>query len=204
MNPKITRIQQLLELRKQYGSISPLNASETFGEILQAAITLQSAVEKLDCDVALKHQARKNLIVNVVSGLENFFRDLVIQYEGHWSHEGLNSLLKEKITLGEAYDLFKDTAISKEILVAKSSSFQNIESINYVYTTLTGVKDFYSTLEHFAEIVERAKSCKDFFLITIKATPGWRVDLHKLFQLRHKIVHEPNELLQLDERKLQA
>lgn len=87
----------------------------------------------------IKNWAHQNLIINLVTALEVFFKDLIVENKDKWHSTGFSELLSQKISLNEAYDLFKisNINISKELIVARFSSFQRIDSIDHVFTCLT-------------------------------------------------------------------
>jgi hypothetical protein len=127
-----------------------------------------------------KTHARKMTLVASISLFETFLKDCIIFYRHAWTDTGLRELLsKEKYTLAEAYDVFKKKQVTKEHLVAHFHSFPNIESIDYVFSTLIQRKFFhdfakFTTSDPMYNLSDNAVSKR----------------LQDAYELRNRIVHE--------------
>ncbi|MBT1710298.1 hypothetical protein KK062_18775 [Fulvivirgaceae bacterium PWU5] len=136
----------------------------------------------------LQNAARRNAVVNMVSSLEVYFRDLIVARTGDWEMDGFSELLKDKMSLNDAYDYFKGTTVTKEALVANHYSFQSIESIAFVFDRLTGC-DFLKCIDN-AEYVDFVGDSPIGYCTFRGHFPEWRKLLADVFNTRHKIVHE--------------
>lgn len=191
MSNRSSQIQGYIKHIQQSGKKFPKDSDKLL-KYLGHAITLSNLVEQTDWEEPVKTQAYRNCVINLVSAFEAYLKDLVIYRSGKWNNVGLNALLKESISLGEAYDLFNGPSVSKEVVIARFSSFQNIETINHVFSKLTGTTDFLGEIDRFANDT-RAASPKGLFLFFIDKNDSWRGDVMRLFALRNEFVHEPEE-----------
>jgi hypothetical protein len=143
-----------------------------------------------------KFEARKVFIVSLVSALEVFLKELIIERHGKWDKEGFSKLLTEKVTLDQAYNIFKVYGVKREVIVAKTQSFQNLENISHVFNCLTSKKHFLNDLEEYKWELDNG-----IFFQLKKMSPNWRKDLSDLFDLRHKIVHENTKALKIEKKQ---
>jgi hypothetical protein len=155
--------------------------------------TRSAAIQNTNVKPSVKNQAAKNQLVNMVSALEVYLKDVVMEKEDKWREEGLNNLLKEKITLHEAYDHFRNIALSKAAIISKFLSFNSIDSIDHVFSQLFTDK-FLDQLEKF-EHERYAKKKKEnpdsiHMLFSIVNDSDWRKHLVNLFAIRNRVVHE--------------
>ena len=134
-----------------------------------------------------------NFIVNCVSALETYFKNTILQ-NARWYNPGLTSLLKEKITLGEAYEMFGQEKISREYIVSHYISLQNFESISAIFSKLTNT-DFFKEVESF-------KVDWDGQMLTLlEELPDWRSEIIQLYDVRNRYVHD-NVIERLSKRDI--
>ena len=144
-----------------------------------------SIVEENGKDRYVKIEARKNYIVNIVTALEVFIKDTI--RNNSFPIERQKELLKDKVTLWEAHELFKSNGIRTEAIIADYYSFQNLDVINRVLSTLYNNKilveidntDLFTEAEH-----------KDLSIKT--GRPNWKQELIDLFEIRHDSIHDIN------------
>ena len=140
--------------------------------------------------------ATNNFLVNVVTALELFFKQ-TITANSFWAEEGYSKLLKDKLSLSEAYDLFTKENISREYIIAHYHSLQNFGNINYVMSSLIG-KDFYNEIQNFVVYgdmgeVEPGTVFPDDFenLLHLPRTyPEWKTTIANVYENRNKFVHD--------------
>lgn len=143
-----------------------------------------------------KKIAINNYLVNLITGLEVYLRGVIMQNK-KWNESGYERLLKkEKISLVDAFDLFKKEKVTMQFIVAQTFSFQNLRIIDNVFSELTATK-FLKEIE----LHPIDDEIKPLILKTLH--PNWRRDLTRLYEIRNKFVHEGNldgykELSQLD------
>src|SRR5690348_15466578 len=112
-------------------------SNAAFRERRELTLGLVALVEDTKKD-QLRNVARANALTNLVSAIEVYFRDLIVENNSIWIASGFPDLLKEKLSLNDAYDCFKGTSVTKGALVARHYSFQSVDSISYVFDRLTG------------------------------------------------------------------
>lgn len=134
-----------------------------------------------------------NFIVNCVSALEMYFKNTILQ-NARWHNPGLTSLLKEKITLGEAYEMFGQEKISREYIVSHYFSLQNFESISGIFSKLTN-SDFFKEVENF-KVDWNGKT-----LTLLEEFPDWRSEIIQLYDVRNRYVHD-NVIERLSKRDI--
>jgi hypothetical protein len=125
------------------------------------------------------NHARRFSITHLVSLIEAYLKDVIIVNAGKWDKAGVDELLKESIPLNDAFQLFKERKLKKENLIAHSKGFQNLESIDKVFSALLG-KPFIKSL----------KALKSDHPLFAMSKSDIAEELTQMFMLRHKIVHE--------------
>ena len=146
-----------------------------------------------------KQIAYHNFLVNLVTSVECFLKNLILS-GNFWNEDSYKTLLKdkEKIDLFQAFELFGNVKVTRQLLITHYYSFQNFNEINKVFTCLIqGNKeektDFVFNLgkTHF----ETFSFNKDNFAMEKIATlneqhPEWKRQLIKMFEIRNEFIHE--------------
>jgi hypothetical protein len=127
---------------------------------------------------------KSNYITNVITEFEVFLKSLVKMRI--WPNEdGYNKLLNEaRLNMNEAYHLLRNEKITREFIISSYYSFQNLSSMNYVFSQLIG-KDFLDAIDSYTPSDETKP------LIASQTT--WRSRIEVLFRARNEIVHEGKE-----------
>jgi hypothetical protein len=178
--PKLDK-QHIDKLKRVASRNKGRKGLENFDDKYFLARDLWLEIEKLKLDRDLLWQARRNFVVNLVTVLEVFLKDLIVVQRDRWKHEGFSKVLDEKVSLDEAYTIFKHNKLTRELLITHYYSFQNVDSIKRVFDPLTG-KDF---LNEIGTYVYRDKDGA----ISLSKNEVIK-NLKMLFDLRHRIVHE--------------
>jgi hypothetical protein len=176
-------LEKLVKEKHEARGVDSYIFDKLFERIMVATSALELTERQEDSSVMLR--GKKNYIINVVTALEIYLKDMIEEFSGSWNNAGFDKLLKEKITLNEAYDWFKDTSATKEKIVARFASFQNISTINNTFSCLFGVNDFLSDLDAFTR-----NQGGQLQLFSLKSYPDWKKQLRDMLVLRNKIVHE--------------
>jgi len=137
----------------------------------------------------LRQHIRRMAVVHSVSLLEVHLRNFIVSNKKHWTESGINELLKDKITLSEAFELFKHPdlkQLEKVHLIAHSSSFQSVGGVDTILSTLYGFPNNKGFLKDF-EIRQNRTDDNWLYGVNIIKT------FYSLFEIRNKIVHECNE-----------
>ncbi|MEJ1241881.1 HEPN domain-containing protein [Chryseolinea sp. T2] len=140
---------------------------------------------KAEAIATIKNEAGKNAMVASVSAIEVFFKDLITENVDGWSSAGYDELLKDKITLYEAYHLFKHENLSRESIIAEHYNFSTIENIAATMDTLTG-GGFYKKMMD-TKVGNKGETFENTFL----------AGLRELYDLRNRIVHEHNKGIEI-------
>lgn len=175
---------------KMYNSIEILNYS-TLG-----LKKLPKGKEKNE----LLKEIRKNFIINCVTAVEVYFKDL-IRVTPEMSSKIRNSkqlkdLLsnKEKVNLYDAYQIFKEYDFKLGDILLYYYSFQNLQEINLVLGHLLGIDNFITNIDEFNFRLRKFE--KEYFNktnICLKNDfPEWKGILTEIFSLRHDYVHHIN------------
>jgi len=158
------------------------------------AIQILSIVENHAEDRKIKIEARKNFIISCVTATETYFKDIVKVLpelpKVKENNEGIKELLKEKISLWEAYILFKEKELRIGDVIASYFSFQNLENIDYVMSKILNLKFLDSIENHKVSLDKENKEYYGTKMICLKTDlPKWRGYLAEMFNLRHDYVH---------------
>jgi len=136
----------------------------------------------------VKAIAVHNLLINTVTSLEVFFKHMIIQIK-NWDVEGYKTLLSDKITLSEAFDLFHNNQVTREYLIAHYHKFQNFDTIGGIFSKLIGNKDFYKEVErHRVDLIDYKGERRNYIFMEIY--PDWRELISNIYQARNAFVHE--------------
>jgi hypothetical protein len=182
----IDRIKLLIK-KNALGESEPL---DKYLKISAISIGTKESVDRNSGGGAVQNHARKNYIINQVSAFETLLKDVIMDKTFVWFENGFSELLKEKISLNDSYNIYKNSEITREALIAHFYSFQNIESISHVFSNLTN-SDFLKgigeteTMPFFKREVEQLMKLDSLI-------PEWRKTLVEIFEIRNKAVHEPN------------
>lgn len=132
----------------------------------------------------IKQSLRKYLIVLLISALEFFFKNqarLIVDR----NDMDVSNLFEGKIsfTVSDLDQLVKDKKLTKGNIVASSFSFINLDEINYIFSTLLGLK--------FLDYVQKLNDINQ----TRQVFDGHPIPLEyrrlmEAYELRHQIVHE--------------
>ncbi|KYK35109.1 MAG: hypothetical protein AYK18_13520 [Theionarchaea archaeon DG-70] len=177
---KIVEKREIIKKREVY-------PYDTFLQKTYQAILLLDVVESSKTNIKIKIEARKNFIVNCVTALEVFLRDMI---EGLIDmnvidQKRINEFLNDKITLKEAWEIFSERNITLGEIISATCSFQNLHQINSIFSKLFD-QDFLEEINRFE--VEREDGNSKFTLR--EDYPEWQKRIAEMFELRHKFVHQ--------------
>jgi hypothetical protein len=176
-------------LIQRFRGLKPVDRTKSFGRIATFFSNSFSIVEKRVNNKSqpinfIDRIAFNNFTVNSVTVIEVYLKDIVLSYS-KWDEKGYSKLLKEKITLSDAFELFNKERITREHIISHYYKFQNFASINSIFTDLLGT-DFYKEIESF--------SCRLKIIgaetTLIDECPNWRKSLNKLYEVRNRFVHD--------------
>jgi len=181
MSRKWNNVLRKIEERRKLIRKRELYPYDTFLEKTYRALSLLIAIEESKTNREIKLEARKNFIINCITALEVFLKDMVkglIDLEAI-SQKGIDEFLKEKITLKEAWEIFSESEVSLGEIISITCSFQNLTQINSIFSKLLD-QDFLEEISHFK--VKREDEDIEF---TLKENyPDWEIRIVEIFELR--------------------
>jgi len=167
------------------------NPRDVFHEYLDDAFWIAATTihDKSKSSMNEKRLATSNLIVNHVTGIEAFFRNVVVHNKA-WSGNGIEALMREKISISDAYSLIQKGNVRLEHVIAETFSFNELSQIGTVMKALTGcTKDFWVEVEeHEVDTLDAGHG-----LVTINFLdmhPDWRKETLEMYKERNRYVHE--------------
>lgn len=163
-----------------YRGQSSKNSDQSFGYSDDFLTKSVQIVDQFKEHNDLFSVAANNHVVNTIGYVETRLKSLLILYS-NWNELGYEMLLREKITLNEAHQVFKNEAVTRERILAHFVNLQNFESINSVFSKLIGA-DLYSAIEEI-ELIKGLGTIKKIF-------PNWRARVSECYNLRNRFVHE--------------
>lgn len=162
------------------------NALDLFIERTFASDNLLKFVEKNTKDREVILEVRRHLLVTYVSSMEAYFKNSLgylldsRKVEETNRRKLLKSLGNVTFSLDNLLEIQKRDFSLGEIVV-QTRSFQNLESINQVYSDLFGVKDFIGEVE--------SLEIKDWGMLIKRDFPDLRDEVAEMIRLRHLIIH---------------
>jgi len=173
---------------KRFKKNSPL---EIFNTYLDDAlwISLYALNDDSKSSITEKRLAISNLIVNQVTAIEVYFRNIII-YNSRWSSQGIEALMKEKITLADAYNLLKKGNVRLENIIAETFPFNDLTKIGSTMQALTCCsKDFWIEVqEHEVDTLDSDRGVVTLNFVDLY--PDWRKDLESMYVERNRYIHE--------------
>lgn len=163
---------------------------DSFLEKISRQTKLIDTVEDCkDINKQIKIEARKNFIISWITALEVYLKDMVwVLIDGFpesLNQEGIENLLKKKVSLWEVFEIIQKERITKGELITAEYSFLSLEQIDYIFKNLLGHESFLSEIEKI-ELTSKNKEK----LVLIEKWPKWRSNISKIFESRHKYVHQ--------------
>lgn len=149
---------------------------------------LYTKVNKPDFGNELIDEVRAGCVVSLVTALEVYYKDFIIQKRGEWDKEGIDFLMKETVTLKDAFRLARIEGITEEHVIAMSHNFQNFSVVVLVFSKLLG-EDIIKGLHALV---------KDNPNNLFSNMPKVVTTMELLLTVRHEIIHEGR--IEVDEK----
>jgi hypothetical protein len=140
------------------------------------------------------NEAKKHCIVSFVTAIEVMCKEVILQFRHKWHSKGLVDLLNYQITLNDAFEIITDSNAERVEVVALEYNFQDLEEIQKVFNCLTNnQKKKKGVTKSFLDLISNTGvvSIREYTLATWEGK--WKVEVKKLFALRHKIIHQDSE-----------
>ena len=150
-------------------------------------------IEKIKENLTAIAYAKQQYIIAMVSGMEHFFKDFLIDL----IDEELVDLsrLKAKFYLEDIIKL-KNGNMSLGKLIVKSYNFQNLDEINKIYSKILK-ESFYEKLK---EAVKTPEYKRD--ISYLRLSENFYPEIHEVIEIRHKCIHDYNLFYNIDLEKL--
>jgi len=138
--------------------------------------------------------AKQQYIITMVSGIEHFFKDLLIDL----IDEDLVDLsrLRDKFELDDVVKLKKGN-VSLGELIAKNYNFQNLDEINRVYSKILKIS-FYEKLR---EVIKTPEYKRD--ISYLRLNEDFYPLINEVIEIRHKNIHDLDLSYEIDLKKLE-
>lgn len=139
----------------------------------------------------LLQQLKRSYLISLVTSLETFYRDLLVQaytLDSQLLKKTLKSN-KQKVSLGSIHNSQK-IGIGIPEWIVLNMKFQSLKEIESALNPLFSSKDYLTELESYKGVWSDPGVSSG--PVRIPMPEGWRKDFFKLFQLRHRFVHDGN------------
>jgi hypothetical protein len=138
----------------------------------------------------------------MAASLETYFRDLYI----YLLERDLSLVQKALDENGRrespaAMSRYLADGVSGPEFAAAQVSFQSAEVLDRSFSIFFSDQSFFDVLDQF-ELACAIPSVKHSNLVRLKLFHGWRLDLAKIFILRHEFAHDANSKTQLDSAEM--
>ncbi len=166
-----------------------------FLDLLNSTNSALEEVSDLGASDTTKETLLKGHIINTVTAVEVYYRDMLDSVfrlcNPSSFNEKLNKLHDKNYKIDDLIELYVNRVHPLE-LVASSLSFQNIQSIDKVFSTLIG-KPFFKQAKKLKWRL--AKKPESEFEITHEDINT----LQEIFEERHQLIHNPSKHFELSE-----
>jgi len=158
---------------------------DNFYDRVVTAAGLLDFVEGEKADRKVRYEARKYLVVALISGMETYFKRMAqVFIDAEWINEEFREILRrDKISLADLLDI-KKKELSLGEIISVSHSLQDLDEVNYFFSKMLGVNDFLKELETIEVEPESGKK----YVLKGKY-PDFRAKIVELLDLRHLIIH---------------
>ena len=186
-------------------SFSPV---DNYFKQLEVIEDLYFEIEKNIESSKLIQQARKQLVISLVSALEVYFKDsLMTAYDsGSFNDSYLVKRLQKRFLLKDIQDIIKNKITIGEVL-ASIFTFSNLKAVNKIFSSLIGKNFFKELNEYQFELKSQADEESD--IPTINKTTMLNEDrrvyfnLKELYSIRPFITHDQPEKSSISEFQVQ-
>ena len=158
---------------------------DNFLDKIHSAGALVDFTEDQKAPKEIRHEARKYFAIACISAMENYFKRMAqVFIDSKWINDDFLSILKQdNISLADLLEINKKELSLGEIF-SVSRSFQDLESINRIYSKMLGVGDFLKVVEMFNAEIDDGQ-----YIVLKNDFPDFRKKIRELTNLRHLMVH---------------
>ena len=169
--------------------------------ILEKLLELQKLYEKYNYTEEKTREiltaiayAKRQYIITMVSGIEHFFKDLLIDLLDEELVDPPR--LRDKFELEDVVKLKKGNLNLGE-LIAKNYNFQNLDEINRVYSKILK----FSFYEKLKEVIKTPEYKKD--ISYLRLNEDFYPLINEVIEIRHKSIHDLDLSYDIDLKKLE-
>src|SRR6267142_1483992 len=111
---KLESERVLSQLSKKRRKRKGKTTFDDFEDRYYSSIAILVKIQMSKLSSMLVNEARKNLIVNFVTAIEVFCKNIILTRAGRWDEEGISKMLDVPFNLRKAYELFSKAKVSRE------------------------------------------------------------------------------------------
>ena len=172
----------------------------TFMDISQATTNAMEEIATLELSVNTKNTLKNNQIINMVTAVEVYFRDMIDAIFRMCDRDVFDSKLRKlhdkNYKIDEVIAIYENKIHPLE-LISASHSFQNTENINKVFSTLTDDRFIAKLLK--LKWKMSGSEDKDAHQLYKQDVDN----LQELFEIRHFLIHNPHKTESISQEKFE-
>ncbi|MBY7962054.1 hypothetical protein KW476_13255 [Vibrio fluvialis] len=172
----------------------------TFMDISQATMSAMEEIAPMELSVNTKNTLKNNQIINMVTAVDVYFRDMIDAIFRMCDRDAFNSKLRKlhekNYKIDEVIAIYENKIHPLE-LISNSHSFQNTENIDKVFSIL--LEDRF--IPKLLKLKWKMSGSDD-----IDAHQLYKYDvdnLQELFEIRHFLIHNPHKTESISEEKFE-
>ncbi len=184
--------QEALKLQRQLRKNRGYSPVDNFFKQHSLIESLYTEIEKNIDNPRLLQQARKQLVISLVSALEVYFKDIIKKAidTNCFDDSGILKYIKRTYSLIDLKQIVAERFTAGEIL-ASMCSFQNLKAINKIFSLLIG-KNFIKAINTFEFVIEPefSKTSNPPKTTIMDEDKRLYKGLNELYSLRPYITHD--------------
>lgn len=184
---KYMKVDELLKTR-QNRNLRGYKCIDNFIKMSAPCLEMAEKLSQKNYEYATDFLIERSIIITYVSAVEVFYKDylnLILHIcKKDFVQKTLKELHQNKYDINDLIQIYKHE-INPYELVSSSISFQNIESIDKVFSKFLNKKGLWSSLDGMKIRFNKDDKKQAHF------QPEYINSLKNIFQLRHELVHDP-------------
>ena len=181
------RVEELLQTR-QNRNLRGYKCIDNFIKMSRPCIEMAEKISNKEYEYDTDFLIERSIIITYVSAVEIFYKDylnLILHVcKKDFVQKNLKEIHQNKYDINDLIQIYKNN-INPYELVSGNISFQNIESIDKVFSKFLNKKGLWSSLDGMRIRFDKDDKKQAHF------QPEYVNSLKVIFQLRHELVHDP-------------
>lgn len=181
------RVEELLQTR-QNRNIRGYKCIDNFIKMSRPCIEMAEKISNKEYDYDADFLIERSIVITYVSAVEVFYKDylnLILHIcKKDFVQKNLKEIHQNKYDINDLIKIYKYKVNPYE-LVSGNISFQNIESIDKIFSKFLNKKGLWSSLHGMKIRFNKDNKKQAHF------KPEYINSLKAIFQLRHELVHDP-------------